>query len=446
MNRDREVVRRRRAKCLPGFLIVLSLFFFLPGSGYSQEILLDKDKPKPEPKIVAIPYPFFNESIGAGAGVAVLESGHLQPQNSTVMTALSSIDGNWLVFLSNKDLQMPLVKRLFLSPVFFANSFEEVDTYQDGNPNFPNERAGSNDSDEDNFIEADADDYSVKLWFNYLLPIGHGKDHIISEMVLDEGITVSGATGGSSWNPLRSGRTYIKIAPFIREKEFKKNGLEETLNTSGVEFQLEYNNTDYQANPSIGSALSAAVKRDWGKLDSDAPWTAVEFEYEKYFSLGPTDGARQRVIAFNFWTAEVPTWDSFDLDSNGNPIFHRPPLFEGATLGGLWRLRGFPANSFFDKSEISYAHEYRHIPRWNPLKNFTLGGRLDWDWLQFVGFGEVGRVSPTWTIDELHSSMKWSAGAGVRAMVNKLVVRIDFAASDETTQVQVFIKQPFGYN
>jgi hypothetical protein len=446
MNPDRNSWRRRIAICLPGFLIVLSLLFVWAGSGYSQEILLDKGKPKPGPQIVILPYPFFNESIGFGAGIVMLEAGHLQPQNSTVMTALSSIDGNWLVFLSNKDLQMPLVKRLFFSPVFFLNSFEEVDTYLDGNPNFLNERAGSNDSDKDNFIEADADDYSVKLWFNFLLPIGHGKDNIISEMVLDDGILVSGATGGSSWNPLRSGRTYIKIAPFYREKKFEISGQDNTLNTSGIEFQLHYNNTDFPNNPSTGSAWSAAVKRDFGKLDSDAPWTALDFEYEKYFSLGPTDGARQRVIAFDFWTVDVPTWDSFDIDSSGNQVFHRPPLFEGATLGGLWRLRGYPANRFHDKSAIYYAIEYRHIPRWNPLKNFTVGGRLDWSWLQFVGFGEVGRVAPTWTIDELHSSMKWSAGVGVRTMVNKLVLRIDFAASDETTQVQVFIKQPFGVN
>jgi hypothetical protein len=440
-----DVRGRKIGKILPVYLIVLSILLFRSGPTYSQDLIIDKERPESKPGIVILPYPFYNESIGFGAGVAILEGGHLQSQNSTVITALASVDGSWLVFLKNNNFQMPLVKRLFFEPVVFLNSFDEVDTYLDGNPSFPGEIAGSNDSDEDNFITSSADDYSLKLWFNYLLPIGYGKDHIISEIVLDEGVLESGATGGDRWNPFRSGRTYIKVAPFIREKKFEEGSQEGVLRTSGVEFKLLYDNTDYYTNPTRGSAQSVAVKRDWGELNSTAPWTALEIEYEKYFSLGATNGARQRVIAFDFWTADTLTWNSFDSDSGGSQVFHRPPLFEGATLGGLWKLRGYPANRFHDRAAIYYGLEYRHTPAWNPLKNFTVGGRLDWDWIQFVGFGEVGRVGPSWDFEELHSSMKWSAGAGIRAMVNKLIVRIDGAVSDETYQFQLFINHPFGF-
>lgn len=77
------------------------------------------------------------------------------------------------------------------------------------------------------------------------------------------------------------------------------------------------------------------------------------------------------------------------------------------------------------------------------MKDCTLKGKLDVDWLQVVGFGEVGRVAPEWKIDTLHKDMKWSAGAGIRAMVNHLILRFDFAKSDEDLIAQLFIGQPW---
>jgi hypothetical protein len=80
---------------------------------------------------------------------------------------------------------------------------------------------------------------------------------------------------------------------------------------------------------------------------------------------------------------------------------------------------------------------------WNPLKDFTLKGRLDVDWFQFVGFGELGRVAPEWDFDELHEDMKWSAGVGLRSYINNLIVRFDVATSDEDVIAQLFIGQPW---
>ena len=72
-----------------------------------------------------------------------------------------------------------------------------------------------------------------------------------------------------------------------------------------------------------------------------------------------------------------------------------------------------------------------------------MGGNLDIDWIQLVGFGELGRVAEEWKADTLHEDMKWTAGAGVRVMVNHLVVRFDMAASDEDVIAQVFISHPW---
>jgi len=63
------------------------------------------------------------------------------------------------------------------------------------------------------------------------------------------------------------------------------------------------------------------------------------------------------------------------------------------------------------------------------------------DWLQLVGFGEMGRVAPSWSFNELHKDMQWSAGAGLRIMVKHIILRFDLAASDEDMIAQLFIGQ-----
>lgn len=90
-----------------------------------------------------------------------------------------------------------------------------------------------------------------------------------------------------------------------------------------------------------------------------------------------------------------------------------------------------------------YSLEYRHTLVWNPLRRFTLNGRLDVDWIQLVGFTELGRVAPEWKIDTLHQDMKWSIGAGARCMVNNIIVRADLGISPEDAIVQMFIGHPF---
>ncbi len=165
-------------------------------------------------------------------------------------------------------------------------------------------------------------------------------------------------------------------------------------------------------------------------------------ETNKYFDLGSSETARQRVLALSFWTTDCLTWNSSHTE-NGEEVFHRPPTYKGATLGGLWRLRGYPSTRFNDRSAIYYGIEYRHTLNWNPLHSITLNGRLDVDWFQLVGFSEIGRVAPTWSLSGLHKDMKWSLGAGVRTMVNNLIIRADLAASEEDAILQLFIGQPF---
>lgn len=161
-----------------------------------------------------------------------------------------------------------------------------------------------------------------------------------------------------------------------------------------------------------------------------------------YFPLGVSDRFRQKVIALNFWTSYSPTWEE---QANGE-IKNRPPAYTGSTLGGLWKMRGYPSQRFSDKAGIYYAAELRLIPRWNPFERWSwIQKYVGIQWLQFVPFVEVGRVSPEWNINELHSDMKWGAGLGMRAWAKGIVVRIDTAVSDEDFGVQMMVSQPFQF-
>jgi hypothetical protein len=396
---------------------------------------------EPFERLLIVPYPFFNETIGSGIGVAAIAEGYVQPQMLAVGSGLISAEGTYLFFLMVRNYQFPWVKRLFLEPSMAAGEFTDIQSYTRSNPKFPNERPGSNESNEDNFLESDGEDYWVELNMKYLLPIGHGKDNILPRIKLDDGIPSSGQPGGKSWNPFKSGRTYLEFEPFWREQNLDEaDG--QVQKTAGIEVALTYDNRDFGLNPSEGSYQRAFFSRDWGAFDSSSPWSVVGFEFSKFFSFEASERTRQSVLAFNFWTVHTLTWNSSHFEG-GEEVFHRPPTYKGANLGGLWRLRGYPATRFNDRSAIYYGLEYRHIPDWNPLKHITMKGRLDVDWFQVVGFGELGRVAPSWDLETLHEDMKWSVGAGIRTMVNHIIVRADVAGSDEAVQVQLFIGHPF---
>ncbi|UCD56923.1 MAG: BamA/TamA family outer membrane protein, partial [Candidatus Hydrogenedentota bacterium] len=376
-----------------------------------------------------IPYAFYNDYFEAAGGIAFSILGFPQRQMGLVGTVIAGSNGSVSGYLLGRDIQLPVGERLFLDFNLAVGSFEKLEIYTNGNPDFPDEDAGSNDSDKDNFIEGDGDDYFAEFIFKYLLPIGHAREEVIGTYVLDRGLLASGATGAESWNPLESGRTYIEVKPFYRRQSVDGDFIDEVQETNGFEFAVSHDNTDFPANPSRGSSKRIAITRDRGWHGSSDRWTAVEGEFSKYFSLGPSEKLRQRVIALNMWTV--------------NALSGEPPSFAGATLGGLFRMRGFPAARFNDQAAIYYAAELRLIPEWNPLAEISFLEFLEIDWIQLVPFVEVGRVARGWNISELHSDMKWDAGFGLRLMAKRLVLRADAAASEEGFGVQMMVGHPF---
>jgi hypothetical protein len=391
---------------------------------------------------LSLPYAFYNENFGFAAGYVYGVVGQPQKQSTLLATVMAGSKGSAMGFLVGRDIQMPRVERLFFDPIVSVGYFKDTESYINGNPDFPDESAGSNDSDKDNYVKGDGWDNFFRLNFKYLLPMGSGKDQIISTYKIDQGLLKSGATGGMSWNPLVSGKSYLELRPFYRSQQIDGDDVDDDIKTNGLDFSVFWDNRDFYANPSRGFGLRGKVSQDFGWFDSSNSWTNVEGELDLYVPLKFSDRFRQTVLVLDYWTSYSPTWDE---RSNGE-VENRPPAYTGSTLGGIWRLRGYPSQRFNDRAAVYYAAELRLIPRWNPFE------RWDWiqkyvgiQWLQFVPFVEVGRVAPEWNFNTLHSDMKWDVGLGIRAWAKGIVIRIDTAVSDEEVGVQMMISQPFQF-
>ena len=421
--------------------IFFILVVFAASSALGQGVRLGPDDQIVE-STLSLPYAFYNENFGFAAGYVYGVVGRPQKQATLLATLIGGTKGSAMGFLVGRDLQMPRVERLFMDPILSVGYFKEAEAYIDGNPRFPGERAGSNDSDPDNYITGDGWDNFFRLRFKYLLPIGNGRDRIIAAYKIRDGLLESGATGGNSLNPLEDGRSYLEVRPFYRWLQIDGEDLDQDLKTNGLDFSVFWDNRDFYANPTRGLGVRARCSRDFGWLDSSNSWTNVDGELDLYFPFQLGKWLRQGVLALDTWTSYSPTWDE---RPDGN-IANRPPAYTGSTLGGLWRMRGFPSQRFNDKAAVYYAAEVRLIPHWNPFERWEwLQKHVGIQWLQFVPFVEIGRVAPEYDLSTLHSDMQWNAGLGLRAWAKGLVARIDAAYSEEGVGVQMMVSQPFQF-
>ena len=422
-------------------ITLLSIFFFFPvQTTFGQGVRVGPDGKFSE-QTLKLPYAFYNENFGFAGGFVYGKVGSPQKQALMLASAIVGTKGG-MGFLVGRDIQMPRIERLFFDPIVSVGYFSDNESYVDGNPKFPNERAGSNDSDEDNFVEGDGWDNFFRLNFKYLLPIGHGRDEIITTYKIKDGLLISEPRGGASLNPFKSGRSYLELRPFYRSQEIDGDDVDTTVKTNGLDLSLFWDNRDFAANPSKGFGLRGKVSRDFGWFNSSDSWTNLEGELDLYFPLKMGSWLRQGVLALNHWTSYSSTWDV----QSGGEISNRPPAYSGSTLGGLWRMRGFPSQRFNDRAAIYYAAELRLIPEWNPFNNWPgVQKYVGIKWLQFVPFAEIGRVAEDWSFSELHSDMKWDAGLGIRAWAQGIVIRIDTAYSNEGVGLQMMIAQPFQF-
>ncbi len=383
-----------------------------------------------KPRWAALPYAFHSESLAWAWGIGGGASGYLQRQMGIFGAIMNTSNSSRGLYIAGSDIRIPIGERLYLDSLLSSGDYSRLRSYTPGNPLFNFEMAGSNDSHDKNFIQGSGTDNLMDLKFKYLLPLGAGRHDALNTYTLSRGILVEGATGGEIWNPLSSGRSFVEVMPFYRNRDWQTVlGRRGKFRTSGIRLSLEYDNRDLPANPSKGSRQLISVTRDAGSFDSTDTWTNLEASVSKYIPLGLPEGVRQQVLALNLWTACSPTWNN-KLSLSGLQINNRPPPYLGSRLGGYQRLRAFPMHRFSDKAAIYYAAEYRIIPTWNPL------GEADWlrwlalDWWQPVAFVELGRVADSWNLKELHSHMQYSTGLGLRIMVQRAVLRSDVGFSN----------------
>ncbi|PQJ39094.1 hypothetical protein BTO00_22320 [Vibrio campbellii] len=380
------------------------------------------------PQIVAkekdsafVPFYFSTETLGSTVGLAGVAKGVGQPQAALFGMGLYSEKDSYVGFLS--AFNYALSSNLLFSTQMYQARFND-------NPYNLGEQGSNSSSTEDKTV-TNGDEENYKLEFKYLLPWGNVREHGLLgafQPVRD----VSFAS------PVDSGVSSIIFTPFYSSRELDIYN-EKKEEATGFSLTFDWDNRDSVRNTTRGSHTSFDLTTGAESLQSEDLWLKWEFQNSQYYSLGPLgDWFDQQVLAFDFYTADTPTWNKCD-----GAVCARPPEQEQARLGGLYRLRGYTAGRYHGRSAIHYSAEYRVLPDWQPLDDIPLINYYDLPWWQWVAFAEVGRVADDYDLKTLHEDMKWNVGGAVRFQVEGIVVRAEMAKGADEGTFRVMINQPF---
>jgi hypothetical protein len=392
-----------------------------------------------------LPYAFSAESTELVFGLGGMRKGFYQEQMLVGGTAFGGAN-SYGGFAGVWDYRFPFSRRAFISVMGMLGYYPNHRAYTAPRAIFiPEgvERPGSNDSDQDHFIEAEGQSNWWEIKLDYVLPIGATAGLGRVHYELARGLLTSAPSGGERWNPLESGVTIATLRQYNRYQTYETGQQFFDGTVHPFELGLLYDNTDFTINPARGSSQYVAVHHDPAWLDSEEKWTFVEAEASKYFSLGHGQWSSQRILALNGWTAYSPSWKLEQDGAGGSRVENGPPFMEGASLGGFYRLRGYRDGRFHDKAAIYATAEYRYTLRHNPVRDVEWLRFMKLDWLQLVGFVEGGRVAPHYAADTLFEDWQSDFGASLRALTAGIVVRLDVAHSDEGTNVWVMVGHPF---
>jgi hypothetical protein len=441
--------------------LCIAIFFISSDVLASEFIAEDINFSKKQSTWIALPYVFDSESMGLTGGVVGIFSGYFQPQMTIVVSAyageeleVEKLDGGEHVdndkartsggFIGVSGYKLPFSKRIFIS-AYGSYAY------------YPNQRLyldGSNDSKRNLESESPLELTPLQTqgynnWtyfdFRYVLPWGESRDKVLPVVKMNRGVPVNRDSYGGG-RPFVTGQTIVGTELFYTKWTADKLTEEPSLNTNGIRLYLEHDNTDYPDNPSRGYNIHARFSADFGLWNSTQSWNALDISYSHYFEFDNFSWTRQNVIALNAWTAYSPSWDKSKKLNPDNPNAiidrHRPPMWEGARLGGWNRMRAYDANRFSDKAALYFAAEYRVIPSLNPMRDQEWSP-IPIDWFQAVFFAEAGRVAPNYKLNTLFSDMKYDVGFSIRALAARVPVRFEMATGDEGATMWVMVKQPF---
>ena len=420
----------------------------------AQFYVSDKEQTKKDASWAVIPYAFDAESTGLTGGVAAIFSDVLQPQTHLVVTLYGgekldvykeltpsivnqeqAYTQGW--FVGFGGYKVPGTKRVFVtllaSHTYYPNQLIYVDGSHQSQKNLSDTRSATP------LRTQGTCDWGT-LTFEYVLPLGESKKDPLPHIVLDEGIAINRDDVGGG-DVFTSGQTLVGTELFYEKVQADRLANRPKIATNGVRLYLQHNNTDYPDNPSRGYSFKLKGSVDFGGGASTQSWNSIEASYSHYISLTQFSWTRYNVLALNLWSAYSPSWER---DESNETVLdpHRPPMWEGAKLGGYTRMRGYDSNRFSDKAALYGALEWRFIPTYNPLRN------KEWlpiaiDWFEGVMFVEAGRVNKRYNLAELTQDMKYDVGFSLRALAAKLPIRFDIAYGDEGTTMWVMIQQPF---
>lgn len=390
-----------------------------------------------------LPYAFPSDSMGFVVGVGGGMKGYGQDQLLVGGTAFGSFDSAVGLFLGLWDYRPSFADRFFFGAQGMVGHYPRQKAYAALAYRSGVSRAGSNNSEADDYVEESGYDNWTDFQLEFVLPIGAARNDALQHVQLKGGLLESAPVGGRVWNPMTSGVTTIMLRQFNRYRSFETAQGKLDATTHPIEVAIGHDNTDYPNNPSYGSSQYFGITHDFGWLESPHEWTFIEFEASKYFSLGASDWAKQRVVALNFWTGDTPTWEEHTSEEGIVTLDHQPPFYEGANLGGFYRMRAYPQDRFRDRSVIYATAEYRYTLHWNPIAEVSWLRFLQSDWLQLVGFVEGGQVAGDYTFSDLFDEWKFDAGIGIRSMFAGGVVRLDIATGEEDTTAWVMFGHPF---
>ncbi|PSW00463.1 BamA/TamA family outer membrane protein [Photobacterium lipolyticum] len=389
--------------------------------------------PSWEPETAAVPFAFSSDSMGFAVGAAGLLKGAGQPQASVLGAGLLSDKGTWLTYLGASNYTLATDSRWLFGAELYSAEFKQFDYYLG--------EATSNDSSAEDAIVADAREAQYRVSARYILPLGAAESQGLPA-ALKPNRTV---TGHFPWT---SGISSLEFRPFYQSREFddarqlQQKAFSEADSIWGLETRFDWDNRNNSRNPTEGSRSQFSVTYDPGSSDH-ASWWKWDLSQSWFWDLGAMgELIDQQVLAFNFYTGDIPSWNSTE-SVNGNEMFRRPPDYAGTRLGGLYRLRSFQSGRYVDRAALSYSMEYRILPDWQPLSEWPVFNWYDVPWWQWVAFADVGRVADEYNLAELHQDMKWSAGGAIRFQVEGIVVRAEMAWGSEDSLFRVMINQPF---
>ena len=394
---------------------------------------------------IVLPFAFTSESTGVAGGIGAIKQGLLQPQTTLVTSIFGGVPEEIITHNEQKeasfsggffyftDYKLPFTNRLFFSIMGLKSYFPNTQYYF----------KGSNDSKKEDVFKTSGDSNFVNTTFKYVLPIGEGVDNPNGTYTLQNGFCVGRDDCGGN-TPFVTGRTTLGLKTFYQSDTFENTSFEEapSWDTNGLRFFLQHDNTDFDLNPSRGYHFNLQYSADFGEGDSLQSWDFLEFKYNHYVNLDTFSFTKQNVLALSMWTGYSFSWDN-DKEIIPGINAHRPPTWEGARLGGFFRMRGYDNNRFSDKAAFYATAEYRAVLDYNPFKNNDYVP-VAIDWFQVVAFVEAGRVHDQYNT-ELLSNMKYDVGISLRALAAQLPVRFDVAYGEEGVNLWVMVNQPFDF-